>query len=295
MNVVASGTITCRYHGMTFDGAGKCVAFIADGADSPACTTMRARAYPVEEVGGMIWVYMGDKEPGSVLESVPHAKEVFSSHSMFLYPVSLPFNHLNILDNSADVAHPGILHRTCLLFAGQKVAGQVEVEETADGGVLTHFVDDVEHTGAMHIDNTEWHLPNFIYHHPGDLGGNIGFGYAWSVPNDIGNTTFWLMLAITYKKRWQQVLAEKVTEALFGKYFSVSGSIMGCLDGGDIPMMTSQGRIARWDLDRLARIDRGIIAVRKKLKAAHAAERTEREAAGQPIPRIAPPLSTVVS
>ncbi|MCG8350008.1 MAG: Rieske 2Fe-2S domain-containing protein [Chloroflexales bacterium] len=290
VGVVAPGTITCRYHGMTFDGTGACVAFIADGPDSPACTTMRARTYPVEEFGGVIWVYMGDKEPEPLMKALPYAKDVFSHDTIIVSRNPLPFNHLNLLDNSADVAHPGILHRSCLLFAGQKVSGQVAVEEMENGGLMAKFVDDVPHPGAMHLDCTEWHLPNFIFHHPGDLGGDIGFGYAWVVPNDIGNSTFWIVLAVTKEKRWQRVLTAKMLDALSGKFASLSSSILGCLDGGDVPMMTSQGRVARWDLDRLARIDRGIIAARKKLKAAHAAERAEREAAGRPHPRIAPPL-----
>ena len=289
VGVVAPGTITCRYHGMTFDGTGKCVAFIADGSDSPACHTMKAKTYPVEEVGGVIWVYMGDKEPQSVLESLPYAKDVFSHDTIVTVQTPLPFNHLNLLDNSADVAHPGILHRSCILFAGQKVSGEVAVEEVENGGLMTKFIDDVEHPGPMHIDCTEWHLPNFIFHHRGDLGGDIGFGYAWVVPNDIGNSTFWIVLAGTKEKRWQRTLTAGMLELFSGKYINLSSTVLGCLDGGDIPMMTSQGRVARWDLDRLARIDRGIIAARKKLKAAHVAERAEREAAGRPHPRIAPP------
>ena len=53
VGVLEAGTITCRYHGMTFDGDGECVAFLADGPDSPACGRTRTRAYPTEEAGGV--------------------------------------------------------------------------------------------------------------------------------------------------------------------------------------------------------------------------------------------------
>ncbi len=67
------GTITCRYHGMTFDGDGTCVAVLTDGPESPARgnPAYAARAYPTEEVGGAVWVYLGEKKPCVFLKTGP--------------------------------------------------------------------------------------------------------------------------------------------------------------------------------------------------------------------------------
>ena len=62
---------------MTFDGAGTCVAYLTE-PDSPACGRIRARAYPVQEMGGIVWVYMGDNTPDPVEQAVPHAATVLS-------------------------------------------------------------------------------------------------------------------------------------------------------------------------------------------------------------------------
>lgn len=54
--------IRCAYHGVKFDGDGKCV----DVPSSPqACARMHIKAYPCVERGGIVWTYMGpaDKMP----------------------------------------------------------------------------------------------------------------------------------------------------------------------------------------------------------------------------------------
>ena len=92
VNVWEVGTITCRYHGMTFDKHGDCVAFLADGPDSPACSKVKARAYPAEEVGGIIWLYMGVKEPKPFLDSMPHAREVMSDGVLVRNRMTVPYS-----------------------------------------------------------------------------------------------------------------------------------------------------------------------------------------------------------
>lgn len=54
-------TISCAYHGWTFDlESGKLNAVITDGPDSPICGKLSVATYPVEERLGMLWVYIGE-------------------------------------------------------------------------------------------------------------------------------------------------------------------------------------------------------------------------------------------
>jgi phenylpropionate dioxygenase-like ring-hydroxylating dioxygenase large terminal subunit len=58
------GTITCPYHAWTFDLAdGELVAVITDGPDSPMCGKVKVETYPVDEAVGLVWVFIGDREP----------------------------------------------------------------------------------------------------------------------------------------------------------------------------------------------------------------------------------------
>ncbi|MFZ5492481.1 MAG: Rieske 2Fe-2S domain-containing protein [Pseudomonadota bacterium] len=67
-----SRTLTCRYHGWTFDvGDGRLVAALTDGPDSPVVGKVRVRTYPVEERQGIVWVWMADGPPVAVEQDIP--------------------------------------------------------------------------------------------------------------------------------------------------------------------------------------------------------------------------------
>src|ERR1700733_8747556 len=65
------GTITCTYHGWTFDVRGECVAALNEGPASPIPGKVRVRAYPVEERNGVVWVFMGDGPAKPLDDDVP--------------------------------------------------------------------------------------------------------------------------------------------------------------------------------------------------------------------------------
>src|SRR4051812_7894719 len=54
--------IRCAYHGWYFSTEGRCLAQPYDDAENPENTfkeRIQITSYPVQEVGGMIWAYMG--------------------------------------------------------------------------------------------------------------------------------------------------------------------------------------------------------------------------------------------
>lgn len=57
MGECVNGHIRCGYHGMEFDGAGKCVNIPGQSIIPP---TAKARSFPAVERYGMIWLWMGD-------------------------------------------------------------------------------------------------------------------------------------------------------------------------------------------------------------------------------------------
>ena len=67
-----SRTLTCRYHGWTFDVAdGKLVAALTDGPDSPIVGKVRTRSYPIEVRAGIVWIWMADSAPVPVEQDIP--------------------------------------------------------------------------------------------------------------------------------------------------------------------------------------------------------------------------------
>lgn len=59
--------IVCGYHGLTFDGAGACVAAPTQGRIP---TAARVKSYPAVDKWGLVWVWMGDPakaDPGKLI------------------------------------------------------------------------------------------------------------------------------------------------------------------------------------------------------------------------------------
>ena len=68
---VFPGTITCEYHGYTFDGQGECVAGLIDDPNTPLIGKMKGKSYPTAEHGEIVYVWMGETEPVPLEEDLP--------------------------------------------------------------------------------------------------------------------------------------------------------------------------------------------------------------------------------
>jgi phenylpropionate dioxygenase-like ring-hydroxylating dioxygenase large terminal subunit len=113
---LSAGTITCAYHGWSFDVAnGNLVAALTDGPESSVVGKVgkNVRAYPTEERNGIIYVYMGDNNPPPLEEDVP--EEVLSPDYTFSIVVSLwKSNWRAGIENGMDAAHAPYIHRDSL-------------------------------------------------------------------------------------------------------------------------------------------------------------------------------------
>lgn len=270
LNVVEPGTLTCRYHGLTIDRRGKCIAVLADGPDSPACGKVKVRQYPLDEVGGIVWIYMGKKTPRNVLDDVPYAREVLA-RAPWVTRVEIPTSHLNVLDNQFDLAHPSVLHRTCAPFSSQTLWGRLQVEPRGDYGFhLSYGQGGPPHPGAFYIKEIEWMLPNTAYFPPGSLSGKAfrgsHGGYHWPVPHNIDNCTAWFMF--TQPERANSVL----NYILPGRKLLIPGGFKACVEGTDIAMMIASGKIARWEEEALFHTDKGVVRARDLLRRKHREE-----------------------
>lgn len=65
-------TISCAYHGWTFDlETGDLRAVLTDGPSSPICGRLKVRTYPVEVRLGLVWIYMGSGAVPPVERDIP--------------------------------------------------------------------------------------------------------------------------------------------------------------------------------------------------------------------------------
>ncbi len=105
------GTVTCFYHGFTFDEQGECVAAIGEGPESPMPGLIRARKYPTVTLKGIVFVWMGDGEPAPLEESIP--EEFFDDALVLTWTTEWPCNWRPSLENVSD-SHFRYLHRNAV-------------------------------------------------------------------------------------------------------------------------------------------------------------------------------------
>jgi phenylpropionate dioxygenase-like ring-hydroxylating dioxygenase large terminal subunit len=120
---LSEGTVTCGYHGWTYDVAtGKCVAALTDGPDSPVAGRYSVKSYPVEERGGIVFVYMGDDNPPPLEEDVP--EEVIAPGWTQQAVVSVwEGNWRAAVENGYDAGHAPYVHRNSLRW---RTAGSLQ-------------------------------------------------------------------------------------------------------------------------------------------------------------------------
>lgn len=113
---LTQGTITCPYHGWTYDvHDGRCVAALTDGPDSPipGKKGTSVQTYPVEERNGIVFVYMGSGTPPPLEEDVP--EEVLRPDWTIQTVVSVwQANWRAAVENGYDAGHASYVHRWSL-------------------------------------------------------------------------------------------------------------------------------------------------------------------------------------
>lgn len=95
--------LRCAYHGWTYDTAGHCI----DMPFEPACLPLRIKAYPVQELGGLVWAYLGP-EPAPFLPRWEGFVRDDIIRTISFKP--LPCNWVQCMDNSMDPVHFEHLH-----------------------------------------------------------------------------------------------------------------------------------------------------------------------------------------
>jgi phenylpropionate dioxygenase-like ring-hydroxylating dioxygenase large terminal subunit len=108
---IEDGGLRCPYHGWLFDVHGRCLEMPAEPKDSKFCQKVKHLAYPVRELGGLIFAYMGPDQakPPPLPQYAPLLER---GGQRQVEPVRhADYNWFNFFENSADPAHVCVLHR----------------------------------------------------------------------------------------------------------------------------------------------------------------------------------------
>jgi phenylpropionate dioxygenase-like ring-hydroxylating dioxygenase large terminal subunit len=156
------GTLSCAYHGWTFDGRGELRAVLSEGPDSKLPGKVRVQSYRVEERWGVVWVFMGDLDPPPPLEEdVP--SEHFGPGTTYALSVQVwDGDWRDGMENSADASHGQVLHRHSLYQWHVELPAwaKMSATETADGkaiGIYKQFgPPECDYPGLGHYSMKRW-------------------------------------------------------------------------------------------------------------------------------------------
>src|SRR5437763_222467 len=108
MGSIVEAGLQCGYHGLIFDGSGRCVAI---PGQSRIPDDARVRSYPVVEKDQLVWVWMGEAtkaDPASIVDFPFHNDKAKWPNKHDVYPIK--GNYMLMVDNLMDLTHLGYLH-----------------------------------------------------------------------------------------------------------------------------------------------------------------------------------------
>ena len=140
------GTISCIYHGWTFDLAtGQLVAALPDGPDSPmpGRDVCSIKAYRVQERLGVVWVWIGETEPMvPVEEDIP--EELLRDDVVMMGWIHSRYGNWRYgVENAIDEGHARFLHKDSIQARWRQSPAwtDVKVVETPDKRWIYRRVD----------------------------------------------------------------------------------------------------------------------------------------------------------
>jgi phenylpropionate dioxygenase-like ring-hydroxylating dioxygenase large terminal subunit len=101
--------LRCVYHGWKYDVSGQCLDMMNEPEEFDFKNKIKAHGYPVVEMGGMIWAYMG---PEGQQPPVPDFEWTRATGDhVVLTKVIQDCNWLQALEGGIDTSHAPIMHR----------------------------------------------------------------------------------------------------------------------------------------------------------------------------------------
>jgi phthalate 4,5-dioxygenase oxygenase subunit len=285
---LGDGGIRCPYHGWLFDVDGQVLEQPAE-ASPAARSRVKAKAYPVHEAGGAVWVYLGPGEP-PLFPNFP-ALQGGAEHRYACRWFG-DCNWLQASEGNIDPVHTSYLHQIELTdeamkarwgVFGQGSRPQVSVEETRFGVRLYTTRDLGSHGLSLRV--TNFVMPNAcaVGGYEGDLGPG-GATMIWDVPIDNEHHWRWEFIFHCSGKLDKagldaQYRAEKApggdrmrrsAEDLYGQDRAemARGSFLGlgpCFSVHDVVITQSQGQVHDQGEEHLSSSDVAIVRARRLL------------------------------
>jgi 5,5'-dehydrodivanillate O-demethylase len=270
--------LRCPYHGWLFDGTGQCLETPLEPEDSTFAERTRIPAYPVREMGGLIWAYLGP----TPVPDLPRWDLFVRENSLRqIGATMIPCNWLECMENPLDSVHSVYLHGYYFQYLLERRAletGQTDdVTNRIAGRVVrkpTKIAFDRFEYGIMKRrlregqseDASDWRIGHpMVFPYMVRLEGDIRNEFQIRVPVD--DTHTWHLSYQCFSPGQYVSVPEQKSIPTFdvpiedenGQY------ILDYVLGQDMVAWWSQGDIADRTTEKLGYTDHGIIMYRQML------------------------------
>lgn len=268
LGCVDADGIRCPYHGWKFDVTGQCLETPAEPEGSTLARRVRTRAYPVQEIAGLAFAYMGP-EPAPLLPRY----DVFVKEGVLrdIGHAVLPCNWVQVMENSVDPHHLEWLHGHHLAHSRARV-GASEPTHYRKRHVRIGF--DVFEYGIVKRrileggsdEDDDWRVGHpLVFPFTLRVGAQRQHRLQFRVPIDDTHTRhYWYAC---YEPAPGRVAPAQEEVPLYDvKWRHANGDfIVDFVDGGDIMACVTQGPVADRTRETLGASDQGIALFRRLL------------------------------
>jgi 5,5'-dehydrodivanillate O-demethylase oxygenase subunit len=261
-----AGGIRCAYHGWKFSLEGRCIDQPAELASSALKDRIRIDAYPVQELGGLLWAYLG-AAPAPLLPRYEFIVREEYDHDVGITRV--PCNWLQIAENTMDPLHIEYLHMRFTNYVNERKglpAVQARKHKEIAFDVFEYGINKRRLWEGDAETSEEWtvgHPQIFPAHAQVAYGGTQWVQYQIRVPVDDRNTNFYW-----YNSRLREAGKPPQAEVPLWEnpWLTAEGAhIPEQLNAQDIMVMVSQGEITDHATEHLGRSDKGVVLYRETL------------------------------
>ena len=264
--VVEEEGLRCGYHGWHFGRDGRCLDQPAEPADSTFKDRVRAVTYQVQELAGLIFVYMGP-DPAPLLPRFDLF--VWDNCLRDIGHAMLPMSWLQVMENSVDPHHVEWLHGHYMNFV-RELSGDPRAKVLArkhekvafdlfEYGIIKRRV-----LQGMSEDDDDWKIGHpLVFPAMLRVGGGGHYQFQIRVPVDDTHTShFWYSV---YKPDGEYTVELQESIPLFQVPFrdDEGNFLVDFVDGQDIMAWASQGAIADRSREHLGKSDIGVVMLRR--------------------------------
>jgi 5,5'-dehydrodivanillate O-demethylase oxygenase subunit len=259
---VEESGIRCPYHGWLYDPAGRCLDQPAEPEDSAYKNQIRHLSYPVQEIGGLIFAYLGP-EPAPLLPRYDllvreDGKRVVGADEEHC-------NWLQRAENSVDQPHLPFLHASGYPHIAMK-RPDVRWERTWYGVRITTNIPDAWTEKVSHSV-----FPSHSRITTARVNTAASHDLRLRVPtDDTQTTTFWINFyphPEDQRDRPLELVTDGMERSVPGVYERVEDGWWGLPNHEqDRAAQESQGEIADRSAEHLASSDRGVLLLRQMIQ-----------------------------